>query len=65
MVVGCIYKHANLPVTEFHECYPQPLLDKLSLENKDVILMGDFNVSLLHYETHNQSRDILDKMFSE
>ena len=26
--------------------------------------MGDFNTDLLHYETHNQSRDFLDKMFS-
>ena len=26
--------------------------------------MGDFNVDLLHYETRNQRRDLLDKMFS-
>ena len=64
MVVGCIYKHPNLAITEFNEGYLQPLLDKSSLENKDVILMGDFNVDLLHYETHNQSRDFLDKMLS-
>ena len=25
--------------------------------------MGHFNIDLLHYETHNQSRDYLDKMF--
>ena len=64
MVVGCIYKNPNLAVTEFNECYLQSFLDKLSLGNKDVILMGDFNMDLLHYETHNQSRDFLDKMFS-
>ena len=63
MVVGCIYKHPNLAVTECNECYLQPFLDKLFLGNKDVILMGDFNVDLLHYKTHNQSRDFLDKMF--
>ena len=64
VVVGCVYKHPNLAVTEFNEGYLQPLLDKLSLKNKDVILMGDFNVDLLHHETHNQSRHILDKIFS-
>ena len=64
VVVGCIYKHPNLTVTEFNEGYLQPLLDKLSLENKDVILMDDFNLGLLHYEMHNQSRDFLDNMFS-
>ena len=26
--------------------------------------MGDFNLDLLHYETNNQSRDFLNKMFS-
>ena len=26
--------------------------------------MGEFSVDLLQYETHNQSRDFLDKMFS-
>ena len=51
MVVGCIY----------NECYLQALLGKLSFENKDVILISNFNVDLLYYETHNQSRDFLDK----
>ena len=64
MVAGCIYKHPNLVITEFNEGYLQPLLDKLFLENKDIILMGDFNVDWVHYGTHNQSRDFLDKMFS-
>ena len=62
--VGCIYKHPNPTITELNEGYLEPLLDKLSLANKDVILMGDFNVDLLHYETHNQSRDFLHKLFS-
>ena len=26
--------------------------------------MGDFNVDLLHHETHSQSSELLDKMFS-
>ena len=42
----------------------QPLLDKLSLEKRDVMLIGDFNVDLVHYEAHNQSKDFLDKMLS-
>ena len=59
VIFGCIYKHRNLVVTKFNECYLQPLLD-----NKDVTLMGDFNVDLLHCETYNQSKDFLDKMLS-
>ena len=64
VVVGCMYKHPILVITEFKECYLQSLLDKLSPENKYIILMGHFNMDLLHYETHNQSRDFLDKMLS-
>ena len=63
VVFGSIYKQPDLSITEFNECYLQPLLDK-SLKNKDVVSMGYFNVDLLHYETHNQSRDFLDKKFS-
>ena len=29
----------------------QPLLDKLSLENKNIIFLGDFNIDLLHQES--------------
>ena len=64
VVVGCMYKHPILVIIEFKERYLEPLLDKLSPENKYIILMGDFNMDLLHYETHNQSRDFLDKMLS-
>ena len=60
-VVGCIYKHPKFAVTEFNECYLEPLLDKLSLDIKEVILMGDFNVDVFHHETHNQSRNFLDE----
>ena len=64
VVIGYTYKYPNVAVTKFNKCYLQPLLDRLSLENNDVIFMGDFNVDLLHYETYIQSRDFLDKMFS-
>ena len=59
-----IYKYPNMAAAEFSDSYLQPLLDKLTKWKKDVILMGDFNVDLLHYETHSQSRELLDKMFS-
>ena len=63
VTVGCIYKQPNLLITEFNACYLKPLLGKLSYENKDIILMGHFNIDLLHHETHNQSKNCLDKMF--
>ena len=41
-----------------------PFFDKLSIENKNIILLGDFNVDLLHYESNNPTREFLDLMFS-
>ena len=63
-IVICIYKHPNLSVADFNEGYLQHLLDKLSYERKNIIVLGDFNIDLLHYETDYQTRNFLDKMYS-
>ena len=47
IVVGCIYKHPSLPLCEFNSVFLKPLLNKMNLENKTLILMGDFNIDLL------------------
>ena len=33
-IVGCIYKHPNMPITEFISDFLEPLLTKISLEKK-------------------------------
>ena len=37
---------------DFNENYLSPMLEKLSFENKEIILMGDFNINLLNHN-HN------------
>ena len=54
----------NLSVEDFNKDYLQHLLDKLFYERKSIILPGDFNVDLLRYETDYQTRNFLDKMYS-
>ena len=34
-IIGCIYKHKNVPITEFKNDYMSPLLEKLSREKKE------------------------------
>ena len=46
MVIGCVYKHLKHGVSDFTNNYITPLLDKLSNENKDIMIMGDFNINL-------------------
>ena len=42
--------------TEFIESYLSELLQKLSKEEKTIILMGDFNIDLLKHD-HNTDSD--------
>ena len=46
VIVGCIYRHTYMDFNEFNDYYVNNLLDKLSKENKTVILLGDFNIGL-------------------
>ena len=36
-----------LEVSDFRNNFITPLLDKLSNENKDLMIMGDFNINLI------------------
>ena len=40
------------------------LLDKLSKENKQVFLLGDFNINLLNYNDHQPTNEFLDSLAS-
>ena len=63
-IVGCIYKHPNKPITEFTNDYVGPLLEKLSCEKKEIILMGDFNVNLLNYDSDKDTTDFVDTIYA-
>ena len=63
-IVGCIYKHPGLTIQEINFDFFQSLIDTLATENKNIVVLGDFNVHLLHYESNNPIREFLDLMFS-
>ena len=52
IIVGCLYKHPNMDISDFNKNYLNTLLDKLSKEIKQVFLLGDFNINLLNYNDH-------------
>ena len=64
IIVGYLYKHPNMDVSDFHKNYLNTLLDKLSKENKQVFLLGDFNISLLNYNDHQPTDGFLDSLAS-
>ena len=64
MIIGCIYKHPKQRAHDFNENYVLPLMDKLSREKKDILIMGDFNINLLIYSIDKDTTTFLDTMFS-
>ena len=59
-IVGCIYKHPNLNVDLFNDQFLSPLLKKACQENKNIILLGDFNIDLLTCDTEISNSKFLD-----
>ena len=52
IIVGVIYKHPKMDVTDFNNNFLNNLLKKINQEQKKVFLLGDFNVDLMHYNEH-------------
>ena len=65
MIIGCVCKHPKHEVTDLTNNFITPLLDKLSNENKDIMIMGDFNISLINYNDDKNTGNFLDTMFSQ
>ena len=51
VIVGCIYKHPLLDINDFNDDYLEPLFEKIAGENKDIFLIGDFNIDLINSDT--------------
>ena len=46
IIVACIYRHPDMNLSEFNILYDE-LLSKIRFENKNIFLLGDFNIDLL------------------
>ena len=63
-IVGTIYRHPSIDLTDFISNYLNNLLEKISKEQKSVFLLGDFNINLLNYNNHNPTNELLDSLAS-
>ena len=64
IIVGVIYRHSSMDLTDFNCNYLNKLLENISKEQKSIFLLGDFNVNLLNYNEHNQTNEFLDSLAS-
>jgi len=60
LICGCIYKHPSFSPENFlDECF-LTILQKVNIEDKFVVIMGDFNIDLLAYDRFVASNDFYD-----
>ena len=64
IIVGYLYKHPNMDVSDFNKNYLNTLLDKLSKESKQASLLDDFTINLLNYNDHQSANEFLDSLAS-
>ena len=46
IVIGCLYRHPSMKLSEFKNHYLTNLLDNLSAKNKTIVLLGESKVDL-------------------
>ena len=64
IIVGVIYRHPSMDLTDFNSNYLNKLLENISWEQKSIFLLGNFNVNLLNYNEHNPTNELLDSLAS-
>ena len=60
IIVGVIYRHPSMSLKSFNSDFLRPFSHKLSSENKQSVLLGDFNINLLDIEKDLESSSFLD-----
>ena len=63
ILCGAVYRHPHGDITNFME-YLNSSVDKIHRENKICAVMGDFNLDLLKFETHNDTDAFLNAMLT-
>ena len=64
LIIGFVYKHPKHEVEDFTNNHMMPLPDKLSNENKDIMIMGHFNINLINCNDDKSISNFLDTMLS-
>lgn len=63
LLCGIIYRHPNGDLERFIE-YVSSTTDRINQENKPCIIMGDFNIDLLKFESHSATDGFLNTLGS-
>ena len=64
ILIGCIYKHPLMDLNNFSTNYLNNFLDTVSIEQKSVFLLDDFNANVLNYNNDNPTNEFLNFLAS-
>ena len=59
----CLHRHPSGDITNFNN-HISSTLRKVQKENKSLIIMGDFNINLVNYDSHPETNDFINLMVS-
>ena len=63
IILGCIYRHPSMILSDFNENYLNPLMEKFD-DKKHTFLMGDFNVDLMKSDEDEDTTTYFDTITS-
>ena len=64
ILICCAYRHPNTEIEHFIE-YIQSTLSNPTVANKQVFILGDFNINLLNYDTHTPTNNFVSLLLSQ
>ena len=63
VIIGVVYRPPNSDIYLFNDCMSE-ILTKMKCERKYVLCLDDYNISLLHYDTHGPTQEFVDLLYS-
>ena len=63
-LIGTVYKHPSMNVSKFNLEYLTDILTKIKNENKNIMLISDFNVNLINYYKSRSTYEFLELLFN-
>ena len=65
VINGCIYRHPRMYPKEFNDLFLKSLRERLTKENnKEVILLGDFNIDLIKSNLNANASEFFDVIYT-
>jgi len=64
LIVGCIYRPHTVGLHEFNNVLTNIFRNNYFIGNKGIFVLGDFNINLLHHESHVPTSHFLNSMIS-